>query len=232
MKMITPHLYQIAIGAVNVFLVEDDGLSLIDTGYKGSEEKIFKAIRKGGKDPQQIKRIILTHSHPDHAGSLASLAKQLHVPVYAHHEDAQLVEQGIAGRLPHLVSPGMVNKLVFTFFVKNVGNSIGATQVQEKLQDQDEIPVLGGIQVIHTPGHSKGHIALLLKEEGVLIAGDICANIMGLAFSTVYEDRALGVQSILKAAHHDFDKAVFGHGKPLIKSANTKLKAKFQGKVK
>jgi glyoxylase-like metal-dependent hydrolase (beta-lactamase superfamily II) len=228
MKKITSHLYQINLGAVNAFLIEDQGLTLVDTGYKGSDEKIFKAIRKGGKDPEKIKRIILTHSHPDHAGSVASLKSKLQVPVFAHTADAQLVEQGIAGRLPHVISPGLVNKLVFRFFIQNVGNHIQATEVAEKLQDKDEISVAGGIQVIHTPGHSAGHIGLLLKEDGILIAGDICANMMGLGLSTVYENRILGIKSILKAAAYDFDKAVFGHGKPLIKSANKKLQAKFE----
>lgn len=80
MKLIAPHLYQIALGPVNAFIIEGDDLTLVDTGYKGSEKKIFKAIKKGGKNPQDIKRIILTHSHPDHAGSAASLSKSLDVP--------------------------------------------------------------------------------------------------------------------------------------------------------
>lgn len=61
-----------------------------------------------------------------------------------------------------------------------------------------------------------------------LFAGDLCANVMGLALSTVHEDKALGIQSILKAASYNFDNAVFGHGNPLKKEASKKLHAKFK----
>ncbi len=57
-----------------------------------------------------------------------------------------------------------------------------------------------------------------------MICADICSNMMGLDLSTVYEDRAVGIQSILKTAAFDFDKAIFGHGKPIMKDANKKLR--------
>ncbi len=227
MKRISSSLYQISLGTVNVFLIEGKDLTLVDTGTKGSEARIFKAMQKGGKDPQDIKRIILTHSHPDHAGCAASLSGQLNAPLYAHQEDALLVEQGIAGRLQNQVSPGLFHKFVFSFFIKKAPLEISPASVHERLADGDTIPLAGGLEVIHTPGHSAGHIALLLKDEGVLIAGDICAKLIGLGLSTVYEDRELGIQSILKAANYDFDKAVFGHGSPLMQSANRKIKEKF-----
>lgn len=89
------------------------------------------------------------------------------------------------------------------------------------------IPIAGGILVIHTPGHCAGHIALLIKNEGVLIAGDICASAAGLGISTVNENPDLSIKSILKAAAFGFDKAVFGHGSLLKGSANKKIKEKF-----
>jgi glyoxylase-like metal-dependent hydrolase (beta-lactamase superfamily II) len=227
MEQVSDNIYQISLGAVNTFLIEDEGLTLVDTGYKGSTEKIFEAIKKGGKNPDDIRQIILTHSHPDHAGSAAEIKRRLNIPVYAHAEDASLMAQGIAGRLPHVLSPGLANWIVFRMFIKNSKNEIDPLKVDHLVADNDIIPIAGGIQAIYTPGHSKGHIALLVKKEGLLIAGDICANMMGLGLSTVYEDRAVGVQSILKAASHDFNKAIFGHGKPLMKDANKKMKEKF-----
>lgn len=81
MQQITPSLYQISLGPVNVFVIKDQGLTLIDTGNKGSMEPIFSALRKGGENPNTIKQIILTHAHPDHAGSAADIKNKLSVPL-------------------------------------------------------------------------------------------------------------------------------------------------------
>jgi glyoxylase-like metal-dependent hydrolase (beta-lactamase superfamily II) len=227
MQQISPQLYQISLGAVNVFIIEDDGLTLVDTGYPNSEGKIFAALRQAGKKPEDIRRIILTHVHPDHSGSALAIQQQLGVPVWAHAEDALLMEQGIAGRLPFHRSPGLINWLIFTLFIRKSSRTIPPIQVARTLAEGEVLPLAGGIRVLHTPGHSRGHIALLLEKQGALIAGDLCHNIMGLDLSTVYEDPALGLASIRKVAALNFDKAVFGHGKPLLAAANEKLRAAF-----
>ena len=227
MKQITDHLYQISLGSVNAFLLEGDGLTLVDTGVPGSTEKLLAAIRKGGKNPEDIRRIILTHWHPDHAGNAAELQRRFQARVYAHAAESDILEQG-GGLRPRYLTPGFVNWMVFTLFIKGVSGQIAPVVVDERVQDGDILPLAGGLRVVHTPGHSAGHMALLLEQEGVLIAGDLCANVMGLAYSTVHEDLALGRQSILKAAELSFDQAVFGHGGPVTQQANAKLKAAFQ----
>lgn len=227
MKQISSSIYQISLGAVNVFVIEDkSGLTLVDTGVPGSKDKIFEAIRRGGKNKDNIRQIILTHLHPDHAGSVAEIKKVLDVPVYAHETDALLIEQGIGSR-QMVLSPGILNKIMYNLFVKNAGSVISPVKIGHKLKDGDLLPIAGGIQVIHTPGHSAGHICLLVKEEGVLIAADICSNFGSPGYSIVYENREMGRQSILKAAGYKFDKAVFGHGSQINSGAAEKLKAKF-----
>lgn len=227
MQQITGNIYQISLGAVNTFLVEDNGLTLIDTGNKNSADKIFAAIKKGGKNPADIKQVILTHCHPDHTGSAAEIKRRLNIPVFAHIEDATLIERGIGIRKPMYLSPGIINRIVYNIFIKKTPQTIEPVNIDEKLEDNDVITFAGGIHVIHTPGHCAGHIALLIKNEGVLIAGDLCANAAGLGTSTVNEDPDLSIKSILKAAAFSFDKAVFGHGSLLKGSANIKLKEKF-----
>lgn len=228
MQKITDNLYQIGLRGVNVFVIEDNGLTLIDTGHKGSTDKIFGAIRKAGKNIEDIKQVILTHSHPDHAGSAAEIRNRLKIPVLAQKADAELIAKGIAGRLPHDVSKDLMNRILFRLFIKNSDNKIDAFEVDTKLEGGEILPILGGIEVIHTPGHSAGHIALFLKSHNLLIAGDLCQNMLGLGFSTVYEDRALGIQSILKTTKLGFKSAVFGHGKPIMENAAKKIREKFQ----
>ncbi len=226
MKKITDRLFQISLGTVNAFVIEDDGLTLVDTGLPGTTDKIFAALRKAGKNPADIKRIILTHLHTDHTGNAADIKRQTGARVYAHRTDALLLEKGVSSR-PMTLTPGLTNRFIYQLFIKGAGDAVAPVAVEEKLSDGDVIPLLGGIQVVHTPGHSAGHVALLLPSEGVLIAADLCAHVLGLAYSTLYEDRALGQQSIQKAAALSFDTAVFGHGGPLHGQANQQLRTKF-----
>ncbi len=227
MQQITSNVYQISLGAVNTFIIEDNGLTLIDTGNPDSADKIFAAIKKGGKEPHDIKRIILTHCHPDHSGSAAEIKKRLNIPVFAHFEDALLIEKGKGIRKPMYLSPGFMNLIIYNLFIKKVTDTIEPLKADELLKDQDIIPVAGGIEVIHTPGHCAGHIALLVKNQGLLIAGDICANAAGLGISTINEDTDLSIKSLLKAAAFDYDKALFGHGRLLKNAANKKIRERF-----
>jgi len=228
MQQITQKLWQIKLGAVNCFVIDGgkDGLTLIDTGYAGSADKILAAIQSVNL-PHDIRRIILTHSHPDHAGSVTDLVARTNAEVWMHAEDAALAAQGIAGRLPRVLSPGLANWIIYQLLIKRSANTIPAFKADRLLGDGEEIDLHGGITVIYTPGHSLGHICLLLRSESLLIAGDLCANVMGPGLSVVYEDRRLGIASIRKAAELPFRKAVFGHGKALTDRAAETLKARF-----
>jgi len=229
MQQITASLYQISLGVVNAFVIKDgsNDLTLIDTGYKGSRDAIFSALQKGGEPPKRIRRIILTHAHPDHAGSAAAIQQELGVPVWAHEQEAPLLEKGVAGEAPIYCSPGVVNWLIYQLVIKRGGSAIDPVTIDRRLTHNELLPIAGGLQVLHTPGHSPGHSAFWLRPEGVLIAGDLCANVAGLDFSTVYEDRALATRSILSVTQLPFHKAVFGHGRLLAPSANEKLNARF-----
>lgn len=141
MKQITNRLYQISLGAVNAFVVEDDGLTLVDTGLPGSTDKIFAALQKEGKNPADIKRIILTHLHTDHAGNAADIKQRVNARVYAHREDARLLEQGVSDR-PMTLTPGITNKFIYQLFIKSAGSVVRPVAVEEKLSDGDVIPLL------------------------------------------------------------------------------------------
>jgi glyoxylase-like metal-dependent hydrolase (beta-lactamase superfamily II) len=95
------------------------------------------------------------------------------------------------------------------------------------LKDGEVLAMAGDIEVIHSPGHCAGHVALLLRQDGVLIAGDICFNIMGLSYNVLNEEISLARRTILRVANYPFERAVFGHGKPLDKRANQQLKERF-----
>ena len=73
-KQIVPGLYTLPLGGVNTFLLDGgDGLTLIDTGTPDSVAKILEAVRSLGKQPGDIRYILVTHCHFDHTGGLAEL---------------------------------------------------------------------------------------------------------------------------------------------------------------
>lgn len=227
-KNINNNIYQIDLGVVNCFLLDDGGaLTLIDTGIKGSEKKIFKALAGIGKKPADIKQIILTHLHPDHAGSAAVIQQMFNIPVYAHHKDAELIEQGIGMREPMTRTPGFISWLVYSLLLKKAPKTITPVSNVIKLNDEQLLPILSGIKVIHSPGHSAGHISLLFEKEKLLVAGDICMNTKGIDYSILYEDVVLAKQTLKKVLKYNFNIACFGHGKPVIGDASRKMVEKF-----
>jgi len=227
---ITPRLWQLKLGVVNSFLLETkDGLLLIDTGYPNSTEKLFAAVHETGHDPAHIQHLLLTHCHIDHAGSAAEVRRRTGARTYAHVTDAPLITQGIAERHNTTRRSGLVPALIYQFFIKNAGATYEPVPIDQLLQHGELLPLAGGIEVIHTPGHSSGHMALLLRQEGVLVAADLCSHVMGLSYSTVNEDIALAQQSILRVVDYPFERAVFGHGNPLDRQANQQLRDKFSG---
>ena len=81
--------------------------------------------------------------------------------------------------------------------------------------------MLGGVRIIHTPGHTPGSISLHIPQERLLIVGDVIANRgkLSLPPKTFTVDMAQNIQSMKKIADLEFDIACFGHGAPLTRNA-------------
>lgn len=226
-NQIIPGLYTIPLGPVNAFLIDSDGLTLIDTGYAKNTEKIMEAVQAIGRQPADIRHILVTHCHPDHAGGLAALKQRTNAPAYMHPTDAAIVRTGQVP--PHLKpAPGFINNILFRIFIGFGGAEYEATDVEHEIQDGDELAIAGGIRTIHVPGHCAGQLAFLWNEHnGVLFAADTASNMMGLGYSLGYENLEEGKRSLTKIAALDFDVACFGHGKAIMQGASAKFKQKW-----
>ncbi len=128
-----------------------------------------------------------------------------------HPLDAAMARAGKAVRTL-TPAPGLLTKALFRFFIASSPGAISPARVDQTVEDGEWLPLAGGLQVIHRPGHSAGQIALLWAERGVLFAADSVANIPRLGYSIAYEDYAIGKQSAAKLGICDFDIACFGHG--------------------
>ncbi len=156
---ISPHIWQVQLGGispVNVWLVADDeGLTLVDSGYSFMARKVSRAVDLVEAGP--LRRIVLTHGHPDHAGGAARIAQERQVPVYAHRLELPFLDGKRSyrriSRLLQPIRPGLARAL-------------------PELADGTLEP-LGGLTPWFTPGHTPGHVVYHHVQDDVLIAGDL-----------------------------------------------------------
>jgi glyoxylase-like metal-dependent hydrolase (beta-lactamase superfamily II) len=99
--------------------------------------------------------------------------------------------------------------------------------IDQPLTAGEILPIAGGIEVIHTPGHCAGQVALLWRPGRMLFAGDVCTNLMGLGDPVGFESLKEGRASQRKLASLSFDAAGFGHGGPIARDASTRFRNKW-----
>jgi glyoxylase-like metal-dependent hydrolase (beta-lactamase superfamily II) len=218
-NQVVPGLWLVKISFVNAYLFDTgDGLALIDTGIPDSAPKIEAAIRSIGRQPTDVRHILVTHCHYDHSGSLAAVKRLTGAPATMHPDDAAMVRDGYVRRPLH-PAPGLLSFLISRLALLRGSARIEPVAVEHEAREGDLLP--GGIRAIHVPGHCAGQLAFLWPEHGgVLIAADTAANVFGLSLSPLYEDIEVGRRSLSKLAALDFEVAVFGHGKPILSGAS------------
>jgi len=196
----------------NVYLLIDDNLTLIDTGFRGRARQILRKVRRLGFSPSDITHIIITHHHADHIGSLAILKEITGAKVLAHPADAPYID----GRLPQ-PGPARPSLLGRTLHRLSRFFPVAPSTVDQAINEGDVLPVLGGLHVLHTPGHTSGSICILSPEERVLIAGDLLANRfrLGLPSRTFTVNIEQEISSIKRLIRLDFGIICFGHGAPI-----------------
>ena len=232
--MAAPHqvvegLWQISLGGVNAFLLAPsgvEGLTLIDTGVPKSEGKIVAAIEHIDRTLTDLRHIIVTHCHPDHAGSVAALKRMSGARVYMHPVDAAMVRKGETGR-PMSPAPGLARRLMYTLFIPKKPVPIEPCAIDQEINDGTELPIAGGLKAFHVPGQCAGQLALLWPRRRLLFAADACANVPTFGYALGYENLEDGKQSLRKLAALDFDTVVFGHGSPIVSGGSQKFRQAF-----
>src|SRR5579863_7171306 len=166
------NLFQLTrLGFVNCYLVrEEDGFTLIDTGMSGQAQSIIQVARGIG---QPIVRIVLTHAHVDHVGSLDALHEALpDAQVAISERDARFLsgDKSLDPSEPQVPLRG--------------GYPVCKTKPTLLLHEGDRI---GSLEVIATPGHTPGHIAFLDSRDRSVIAGDAFQTLGGVAVSGTFK---------------------------------------------
>jgi glyoxylase-like metal-dependent hydrolase (beta-lactamase superfamily II) len=193
-----------AVGRVNCYLIDDDPLTLVDTGPNSGKalDELEQALREHGRRIEDLERIVITHQHIDHMGLVGILARRsqaevvvldLLAPVIeefgAHAErDDELAE---ALMLRHGIPRDVVTAL------RSVSRSFrawgGSAAVDRRLADGETLEFAGRtLQALHRPGHSPSDTLYWDAERGVLIGGD---HLIGHISSNPLVSRPLGGRS-------------------------------------
>jgi glyoxylase-like metal-dependent hydrolase (beta-lactamase superfamily II) len=227
-RLITDHVYNVDSGDMHVFLiVQPESVTAVDAGFPGTWPLVHQALTDLGRKPEDLKDILVTHCHPDHAGGLAEMKRATGATVWMHAADADMVRRGKAFR-PWKAAPGWRTWWFGYSVVRKSPQEYERAEVENLVMPGDVIPVAGGIRAIHTPGHSAGHLAFRWPADGgVLFTGDAANNVAGLSGPPIMEDRRLLAESLARLAEETFDVACFAHGEPLVGGADAQFRAKW-----
>lgn len=210
-------------GRVRAFLVEANGeLSLVDTLFEHDGGRVLDAIRKLGRRPADLKRIVLTHAHRSHLGGLAALKRATGAAVLGHEWEADIA----SGDRP--AQPvGLRPTAPFRTYPFQVGIFLNRPKhrpcaLDEALTDGDAV---GPLRVLHVPGHTPGHLAFFWPEHRLLIAGDAIATWPRFeagwpAFTLNPEQHA---ESLRRLAELEPVVVGVGHGDPITVDAAERL---------
>lgn len=217
MKSIIPSVsYFTGLLAGRVYAIEDpDGLTLIDTGISLAAARILKQLRAAGFQPGDVKRILITHAHPDHAGGLPKLKAETGAEVMA----SALEKPVLLGEVPILRPERRLRPPAVR---------LKPAPVDRVLEDSEMIlEVMGGLQALHTPGHAPGHLSFWHPGKRILFCGDVIFNLTGLAlpWRVFTVDMAEDKRSIRRLASLEPEVVCFGHGNPLTSSTASALRA-------
>ena len=191
---------------INCYLVEGPGGEvLVDAMTRFDARRILKAI-----GDRRVVAHVATHAHPDHVGATHAVASKLGIPVWAHPEDRPAVED------TKLIEQRQPDAAINTLFARTM---LGPGHpVDREIVEGDDV---AGFTVLHTPGHSVGHIALWREHDGVLILGDVLNNqhpLLGfprglrLPLDTFTPDPQRNRESARRLGQLPARTVLFGHG--------------------
>lgn len=210
---------------VNCFaLCDPDGsVTLVDAGLKWSAGRILAGLAEIGAQPADVRRIVLTHAHSDHTGGLPAVIRATGAEVHSHERESIYLRDGRGPQIDRSSRPGrLIGRLSRRRLPK--------LTVAEEFRDDTLIP--GGLRVVHTPGHTPGHVSLLHEPSGVLITGDAVFNVRGLRWppSWYCTDPTVNRRSADALGDLDYEVAAFTHGAEVRHGARAAVRAFLRGR--
>ena len=214
-------VHQLHMRGADTFVIGEERFTLIDAGMAGSRRILEPQLHELGRSLGDLERIICTHGHPDHIGGVNELVGDRDdVEVLMHPADLaglQLPLRAALARSPH--GRGRRGRLIQYL-----------TPVPARcmsLEDATVLPLLGGLRVVHTPGHTPGSVCLYAEKLRLLFTGDVLQVIRGrLAYASWFfsHDHAEARASVERLAALDVEIIAMSHYPPWKDNPNGTLR--------
>ena len=204
-------VHQVRLIGADTFLLADERLTLIDAGMVGTRRALERYLRRLGRRLDEVERIICTHGHPDHISGLSELVKdRTDVEVLIHADDLAGLQRPLREALAPAQPRAERRGRIIQYLTR-------APAMPTPIEDGALLPVLGGLRVIHTPGHTPGSICLYLEGARVLFTGDVLQVHRGrLTFASAFfsHDHGAARASVERLAALDVDIIALSHYPP------------------
>lgn len=221
MREVFPDVYMVRrTWGSNVYIIPGDKPAVIDAGFPTDGRRIIRRLKRFDSNGSML--LVATHYHLDHTGTFKRIGEMFETTVAAHDDDAGVME----GSVPY---DTFKLDLLQTVYYKALSPLFRYqyVDVDRRLKEGDMLETLGGLDVIHVPGHTRGSIALYQSERGLLFSGDTVRNENGVLegpppqFSPGREESFKCIRD--KLLELDFDVLLPGHGDPVIGDARGKV---------
>ncbi len=203
-------------------------LTLIDSGLPNFADEIFTFLENHEIDYHSIRNLILTHFDTDHMGSAAEIRTRTNCKVIAHEFDAEVISGNKFEKRKLIeIFPEYSNKQLEKLEEKIRESVAPRVKVDQVVKGEKQYCVNDEIIVLHTPGHTPGHISVLLRKYKALVTGDGLTVSNGRVKSptpayTVSLEQ--GINSLRSLVSLDFDVLIPYHSPSIFHEGNLELK--------
>lgn len=183
----------------NIYIIGRDEAVVIDAGVGNYANPVWPQFEQMGLEPENIDGVILTHAHHDHASGVFIILQRADPKVYVHRLDTEYIASHLG---PNLV----------------------------RVEDGDVISTeLWPLEVLWTPGHTRGGICLYAEEDKVLFSGD---TVFPDGYYGRYDGESGGLEDIVDSLRRlselDVDVMLPGHGRPVLEGAGEHIQLAYR----